>query len=132
MDGSSSLHFSRREEEIAELFLEIGLKRNTARVLVLMIWDRDITSREIERVADLRQPEVSLALGDLMEKRWVRIVRQITESKGRPVKVYHLSRALDDILDDIKGSFMGECGKKLIDIERVRELVKENLSIHEN
>ncbi|MDD1724763.1 MAG: hypothetical protein LUQ07_06520 [Methanospirillum sp.] len=128
MVGLSSPNFTRREEEIADLFQDIGLKRNTARVLVLMISDADITSREIERVADLRQPEVSLALGDLMERKWVRTVRQISESKGRPVKIYHLSRRVDDILDDIKGSFVGECGKKIIDIERVRELVKENLS----
>ncbi|MDD1728183.1 MAG: hypothetical protein LUQ50_03825 [Methanospirillum sp.] len=119
------LHFSTGDEEIADLFWDIGLKRNTARVLVLMIKDMDLTSREIERVVDLRQPEVSIALTDLMKKKWVRIVRQITENKGRPVKIYHLVTSLDDILDELKTSIVGEYEKKFAEIERVREMLRE-------
>ncbi|NLV28375.1 MAG: hypothetical protein GXY48_14650 [Methanomicrobiales archaeon] len=123
MGGDFRLHFSAGDEEIADLFWDIGLKRNVARVLTLLIKDVDMTSREIERVVDLRQPEVSIAITDLMKKKWIHIVHQITENKGRPMKVYHLAKSLDDILDELKESIVGSYEKKFMEIERVRELL---------
>lgn len=124
METNLSLHFSREEEEVAELLWDIGLKKNTARVLVLMIRDVDLTSRDMERVCDLRQPEASIALTDLLKRKWVKNVRQLTENKGRPVKIYHLSGSLDDVLDDLKGAIVGDYEAKMIELERVRELIK--------
>ena len=124
MGGTMSLQLSRGEEEVADLFWDIGLKKNTARVLVLMLRDADLTSREIERTCDLRQPEVSIALKDLMERRWVRDVRKIMENKGRPVNIYHLIKSLDDILDELKRVIVGDYEKKLQEIERVREMLR--------
>ena len=124
----SDLHFSQGDEEIADLFWDIGLKRNSARVLVLLIKDIDLTSREIERAVDLRQPEVSIALTDLMKKRWVQVVSQITENKGRPTKIYRLSRTLDEILDEIKSSIVGEYEKKFEEIEKVRMMIRRTPS----
>jgi predicted transcriptional regulator len=119
------LQFSKGDEEIADLFWDIGLKRNSARVLVLMIRDFDVTSREIERFVDLRQPEVSIALNDLLKKRWIDIIGQITENKGRPVKIYHISRSLDEILEELKESIEGEYDKKVEEIEQVRGMLKK-------
>lgn len=122
----SDLHFSHGDEEIADLFWDIGLKRNSARVLVLLIKDIDLTSREIERAVDLRQPEVSIALTDLLKKRWVQVVSQISENKGRPTKIYRLSRTLDEILDEIKSSIVGEYEKKFEEIEKVRTMIRRS------
>jgi predicted transcriptional regulator len=121
----SSLQFSSGEEEIAELFWDIGLKKNSARVLVLTLWDIDLTSRDMERICDLRQPEVSIALTDLMKRRWIKVVRQVMENKGRPIKIYHLARALEEILDELKSSIVGEYDKKSEEIEKVREMLKK-------
>ncbi|MDX8550449.1 hypothetical protein KHC33_12480 [Methanospirillum sp. J.3.6.1-F.2.7.3] len=124
MGGDYGLHFSSGDEEIADLFWDIGLKRNSARVLTILIKDIDLTSREIERITDLRQPEVSIAITDLMKRKWIHIVHQITENKGRPMKVYHLGKNLDDILDELKESIVGSYEKKFGEIERVRELLQ--------
>ena len=82
MKDLSSLQFSHVKEENAELFWDIELKKNTARVLVLLLWDLDLTARNMERVCDLRQPEVSIAITDLMKKRWISVISQNTENKG--------------------------------------------------
>ena len=119
-----SLQFSKGEEEIAELFWDIGLKRNSARVLVLMIRDEDFTSRDMERVCDLRQPEVSIALSDLMERKWVKDVRQVREGKGRPTMIYHLIKSLDDILEELKNAIVGDYEKKVEEIEKVRAMLR--------
>jgi predicted transcriptional regulator len=121
----SSLQFS-SGEEIAELFWDIGLKKNTARVLVLLLWDLDLTARDMERVCDLRQPEVSIAITDLMKKRWISVVSQITENKGRPIKIYHLARTLEQILDELRSLTEDDYDKKSVEIEKVREMIKES------
>ncbi len=124
----TTLQFSKGEEEIADLFWDIGLKKNTGRVLVLMIRDDDLTSREIERICDLRQPEVSIALSDLMKRKWVRDIRHAREGKGRPTMIYHLIKSLDDILEELKTEIVGDYEEKLKEIEKVRDLLKGNIS----
>ena len=124
----TTLQFSKGEEEIADLFWDIGLKKNTGRVLVLMIRDDDLTSREIERICDLRQPEVSIALSDLMKRKWVRDIRHAREGKGRPTMIYHLIKSLDDILEELKTEIVGDYEEKLKEIEKVRNLLKGNIS----
>ncbi|QXO94790.1 hypothetical protein KSK55_16020 [Methanospirillum purgamenti] len=88
--GDIYLQFSRGDEEIAELFTDIRVKRHAARVLVLLLRDIDLKSREMERVCDLRHPEVSIALSDLIDRKWVKKVSKKAENKGRPVLIYHL------------------------------------------
>ena len=122
-----SLQFSRGDEEVAEIFTDIGMKRLAARVLVMMLRDIELTSREIERVCDLRQPEVSIALSDLIGRKWVRKVGQTGEGKGRPVLLYRLGKTLDDILDELKREIAGDYEKKLSEIEQIRELLRERV-----
>ena len=124
MRDLSSLQFTRVEEEIAELLWDIGLKKNTARVLVLILWDVNCTARDMERICDLRQPEVSIALTDLMKKKWIKVVNLISENKGWPIKVFHLARTLEQILDELKGLIEGDYEKKSGEIEKVREMLK--------
>jgi predicted transcriptional regulator len=71
------------DEILAKLFWDIGLKKNCARVLVFMLMNEELTSRDIEKFTSLRQPEVSLALSDLMKKGWIDVVRHLMEKKGR-------------------------------------------------
>lgn len=124
MRDLSTLQFSIGEEEIAELFWDIGLRKNTARVLVLALWDIDLTARDMERICDLRQPEASIAITDLIKRRWIKVVNLLSENKGRPVKIYHLARTLEEILDELKGLIDGDYDKKSGEIEKVREMLK--------
>ena len=71
----------------------IWIKQNTAKVLIAMQRYGDgtaITSRWLEYVCDLRQPEVSIAMGFLLEGNLVSVRENKADSKGRPVKVYIL------------------------------------------
>jgi len=119
-----SLQLSQGEMEIAELFWDIGLRKHNALILVLMIRDVDFTSRDIERACDLRQPEVSIALTSLVKRKWIQVIREYVEHKGRPIKVYHLGKSLDNILEELKGEIIGDYQEKLKEIEIVRELLK--------
>jgi predicted transcriptional regulator len=94
--------FTEKEEEFANLLMGVGIKKNSAKVLVFLAGITEATSREIERGLDIRQPEVSVALKDLMALDWIRHRQNTPEKKGRPVRIYELAKPLTVIIDSIE------------------------------
>ncbi len=123
------LQFSKDDEEIATIFKAIGLKINISRVLVMFLKGYELTSREVERYTDLRQPEVSIAINALVKRRWVEVTRHITENKGRPIKIYSLAIQGDEILDELEENIKSDYSKQMESIERIRVLVKERYEV---
>ena len=121
----SKLFFTDVDEEIAGIFNEIGLKVNVSRVLVMFLKYSNITSREIERYTDLRQPEASIAINDLIKRQWIKVTKHITENKGRPINVYNLALSVNEIIDQIESTINNEYKQLKESVERIRELVKE-------
>ncbi len=121
VDGN--LQFSEINEEMTGIMRIMGLKSNEARVLVFLMRGAEVTSRDIERNTDLRQPEVSIAITSLMKKGWVQISSLLTENKGRPVKVYSLVYPPDEIIDQIERSIEGDYSHQIELLERVRTLI---------
>ena len=40
-----------------------------------MLWNINLSARDIERICDLRQSEVSVALTDLIKKKWIKVTK---------------------------------------------------------
>lgn len=117
--------FTEKEEEISAILWHVGLKRNTARVLVVMFRETDLTSRVIEKIVDLRQPEVSVALRDLTKRRWIIFRERSYERKGRPEKIYRLALSANTILDLLKKEISCTYIRKLEEIERIRIMIAD-------
>ena len=82
-----------------------GMPKGVARTLATLSMAGDwLTSKDIEKETRLRQPEVSIAVRDLMSKGWVEQDALKTGSKGRPVYIYRMSAALKKVFDDIRAS----------------------------
>lgn len=113
--------FTDEDEEFSNLLTEIGLKRNVAKVLVYLASSPEATSRDIERGTDLRQPEVSIAMRTLKENGWIQSRESKAESKGRPVKIYSLSKPITEIMDIIEENKRKEVENQLRLIHQVRE-----------
>lgn len=64
-----------------------------------------------------------------MKRGWVHTVLQITQNKGRPIKVYHVSRSLDEILDELKESIIETYEQKCEEIEQVRRLMHDKMAL---
>jgi predicted transcriptional regulator len=124
MGSESSPEFSQTEIEVYEILEKIGLKPNESRILVLFLRGEALTSREIERQADLRQPEVSIALTALGKRGWVCTASTITQNKGRPIKLFTLAQPVSDIMYQIKAGIQGEFSKQIAYVDRVSELVE--------
>jgi predicted transcriptional regulator len=123
MRAEEVLYFTQREEEFATLLIDIGIKRNVAKVLVYLANTDEATSREIERGTDLRQPEVSIAMRYLKEKKWINSRESKAESKGRPVKIYSLAKPINEIIDVIEKTKKKEVDNQLALIEKARGLI---------
>lgn len=124
--GSSAIpSLTATEEEVICLLVEVGLKINEARLLVVFFRGLEPTSRELERITDLRQPEVSIGITGLSKRKWVCVSSLITANKGRPVKIFRLMRTIDDILDEIREGISAGHDQQVIILGRIREIIKK-------
>jgi predicted transcriptional regulator len=124
MRAKNVMYFTPDEENLANLLTRTGMKRNVARVLVYLAHNPEATSRDIERGTDLRQPEVSLAMTALTRQRWVENHEIKAENKGRPVKIYHLSNPLVEIVDSIEREKREEANIQLSLIQEIRGYIQ--------
>ncbi len=125
MRSKNVLYFTQREEEFANLLIRIGEKRNVAKVLVYLANTPEATSRDIERGTDLRQPEVSIAMAAMMEKKWVESRESKAENKGRPVKIYKMAVPVSEIMDTIEKEKRTEANNQLKMIQKLRDYISE-------
>jgi predicted transcriptional regulator len=112
--------FTEKEEEFANLLIEIGMKKNTAKVLVFLANITEATSRVIERGTDLRQPEVSTAIRYLDEQSWITYRVSKEKNRGRRVRIYKLARPIQEIVAGIENKNKIEVRKKLAAIQKLR------------
>jgi len=117
-------YFTEKEEEFVNLLIDIGTKQSIAKVLVFLSNTTEATSRDIERGTDLRQPEVSIAMRYLAEQDWIKSRESKAESKGRPVKIYVLSKSINDIMNSIEKEKKEEAKSQLALVQKLREYIR--------
>ncbi len=89
-----------RADELAELFIVNGLSKNAARILALFEENDELTALEIQAMARLQQPQVSVAVQDLRGRGWV--ARQaVPHGQGKPRDIYTLARPFREIVQEI-------------------------------
>jgi predicted transcriptional regulator len=93
-------------------------------VLVFLAHTPEASSREIERGTDLRQPEVSIAMRYLAEQNWISSRDSKAENKGRPIKIYELSTAIDKIMDSIEKEKKKEARTQLAMVQKLRDYIR--------
>lgn len=123
MAGRRVQYFTEKEEEFSRTLIAIGVPRTVAKVLVFLANTPEATSRDIERGADLRQPEVSIAMQYLKDKDWITSRMAKNESIGRPLNVISLSRPIAEIIDFIRANKEEEIKRKIALTRKIREYV---------
>ncbi|MCS7121846.1 MAG: ArsR family transcriptional regulator [Archaeoglobaceae archaeon] len=110
------------DERMVELLTETGLNRNIAKVVAFLAKVGEAVSRDIERAANLRQPEVSLAMKELKELGWVKERELKKKGKGRPLKSYKLTRELKEIVAELVTKKKEEIKKIEKDLEELESI----------
>jgi len=113
-------YLTENDEEFVNLLVQIGTKKNVAKVLVFLANAKKATQRMIERGADLRQSEVSLAISRMKERGWVAETQAPSERKGRPNKQYRLAIPISRILSTLEQAAREQVDRQLGAVDRIR------------
>jgi len=113
-----------KDEEIADILISLGMSRNVAMSLTYLQNMNSATSVDLERVARLRQPEVSIAMRQLKEREWIDEREEKTPGKGRPYKVYSLKVGFKDIVAQLEKQQKKEIDEAKANVEKLKELGK--------
>ena len=112
-----------KEYEMVELLQNLKLSRPIATSIVCLTNGNKFTSREIESITGLRQPEISIATQHLLQNEWIEVSTvKKTSGKGRSTKIYKLIVTLGDIIEDIESRIRSENGKLLNDIAKLKNM----------
>ncbi|CAG0988505.1 MAG: transcriptional regulator protein [Candidatus Methanoperedens sp.] len=113
-----------KDEEIADILISLGMSRNVAMSLTYLQNMNSATSVDLERVARLRQPEVSIAMRQLKERDWIDEREEKTPGKGRPYKIYSLKVGFKDIVAQLEKHQKKTVDEAKANLERLKKLGK--------
>jgi predicted transcriptional regulator len=117
-------YFTEKEEEFIDILTEIGMKKNSAKVLVFLANKPESTSREIDCGTDLRQPEISHATKYLMAHGYITSGKSSSKKKGRQRIAYQLAKPVTEILDCIEIEKKKEATDQLAVIDELRNYIR--------
>lgn len=112
-----------KEHEMVILLQKLNVSKPVAKALACLLSTDRITSREVERMSRLRQPEVSIAMNYLKENNWVDVEElKKKQGKGRPIKVYSLIVPMNEIIETIEKKVLSENKMLLENIEKLKRI----------
>ena len=114
--------------EMIDLLISLGVGHNIAKTLICLHKHGPSKSIDLQRRCELRQPDVSVAIGRLNELGVVNIVPMNSKGRGRPSHIYELSMPLDEALVP----FRRQASERLIVIQNQLSRLAELASTHSN
>ena len=112
-----------QDEKIVKIFSDLGMPRNLAKTLMYISQTEECRSAEIEHGANLRQPEVSVAMQVLQNKGWITKRDLKKKGKGRPVHLYKLTSPINDIIKNFEKEKLKQIDNIKNDLEELKTLI---------
>jgi len=110
--------FDKEDDKAIQLFIKLGMPKNLAKTLLYISQFDECKCADVEQGADLRQPEVSIAMQELRRRGWIRKRDLKKKGKGRPVHIYKPTTHLSEILNAFEQ-------EKLKEVESVKKDLSE-------
>jgi predicted transcriptional regulator len=104
----------KEDDKTIQLFSKLGMPKNLAKILICMSYFDECKCADVEQGADLRQPEVSIAMKELRRRGWIKKRDLKKEGKGRPIHIYKTNSNLLEILKTFEQ-------EKLNEVENVKK-----------
>ena len=99
------------------------MPKNLAKTLLYISQVDECRSAEVERGANLRQPEVSVAMQELRKRGWATKRDVKKKGKGRPVHVYKLTTPLSQIIRELEEEKMKEVNSIKESLEELKSML---------
>jgi predicted transcriptional regulator len=113
------------DNKAVQLFVKLGMPKNLAKTLLYISQFDECKCADVEHGADLRQPEVSVAMQELRRRNWVKKRDLKKKGKGRPVHIYKPTTNLSEIWKAFEL-------EKLKEVETVKNDISELKTIIES
>jgi predicted transcriptional regulator len=123
MKRKKSFVLDDKDNKAVQLFSELGMPRNLAKTLLYISQVDECRSADVEQAADLRQPEVSVAMQELRRRGWAKKRDEKKKGKGRPVHLYKLTSDLPAILKSFEKEKMKEVEDIRTDLDQLHTLI---------
>lgn len=123
MKRKKSFVLDDNENKAVHLFSELGMPKNLAKTLLYISQVDECRSADVEQGADLRQPEVSVAMQELRRRGWAKKRDEKKKGKGRPVHLYKLTADLPAILKSFEKDKMREVENIRTDLDQLHNLI---------
>ena len=123
MKRKKSFVLDDNENKAVSLFSELGMPKNLAKTLLYVSQVDECRSADVEQGADLRQPEVSVAMQELRRRGWAKKRDVKKKGKGRPVHLYKLTSDLPAILKSFEKEKMKEVENIRTDLDQLHGLI---------
>ena len=112
------------DDKAVQLFTDLGVPRNLAKTLMYISQVDECRSAEVEQGADLRQPEVSIAMQELRRREWIDKRDLKGDGKGRPIHIYSHVASLSEIMKNIEQEKLKEIETIQDNISKLRNIIK--------
>ena len=109
-------------KKLQKYLVSLGMNKNVALALTYLQNMNAATSTDLERGANLRQPEVSIAMKQLKEQDWITEREEKKIGKGRPTKVYSLKVGFNNIVNQLEKQQKKALDEAKANVERLKEL----------
>ena len=123
MKRKRSFVLDEKDTKAVKLFADLGMPKNLAKTLLYISQVEECRSADVEQGADLRQPEVSVAMQELRRRGWAKKRDVKKKGKGRPVHLYKLASDLPKILKSFEQEKMKEVDNIKQDLGQLQNLI---------
>jgi predicted transcriptional regulator len=113
------------DDRAIQLFVKLGMPKNLAKTLLFVSQFDECQCADVEQGADLRQPEVSIAMQELRKRNWVKKRNLKKKGKGRPVHLYKPATDLSEILKTFEQKKMDEFESIRNDISKPKTIISD-------
>ncbi len=113
-----------KDDKAVQLFTELGMPKNLAKTLLYISQFDECKCADVEQGADLRQPEVSIAMQELRRRGWVKRRDLKGKGKGRPVHIYNSTAHLSEILKAVEQEKLKEVESVKKDISELKKIIE--------
>ncbi len=112
------------DDKAVQLFVNLGMPKNLAKTILYISQFDECKCADIEHAANLRQPEVSIAMQELRRRGWVKKRDLKKKGKGRPVHIYKPTTNLSEILKAFELEKLKEVESVKNDISELKNIIE--------
>jgi len=125
MEYTQILQMDEKDNEIVNILTRTGMARNTAKIFVAIKELDNPDTKQIMQFTGIMQPQISVAVRQLIDMGYVESKTDQTENRGRPISYFSLKKSMSEIINDMEMIVQERINTEKQNIERLKELTEK-------